>query len=345
MFDLFKKKKLGAVADNQITGLPEEAVDLDKEIVVHTMPPRFRASRPGSGQAKKTGLLILIFGGLLLVALAGGAYYFMFIVEPATVPTATSSPESEQVKVEPKKEVTLLEPEKTAVTQPPVATSSSVGEAGTIIATTSPEAIATTTATTTEPVVKSLTTAVDADNDGLTDVEEAVLGTNPAAVDSDGDGYSDFAELNNLYDPAGPGKLEASPRWKKYLNPTYNYSLLTPSSFSLKPLGGDHSVSFVASDNQFFQVEVQPNTTRASIMDWYREQFGEPAEVTRLMEGKDAGGAPIWLGIKSADGLNTYLTDNKFSNILTLSYNVGLERTVTYPNLFNIFIKSLQFSK
>jgi len=193
--------------------------------------------------------------------------------------------------------------------------------------------------------VKNLTTAVDTDNDGLTDVEEALLGTNPNAADSDGDGYGDLAELNSLYDPAGSGKLEASPRWHKYLNSTYNYSLLEPSNFVLKPLGGDYSVSFISPDNQFFQIEVQPNTTRASIMDWYREQFGEPAEVTLLVEGKDSSGTPSWLGIKSADGLNLYLTDNKFSNIFTLSYNVGLERIMTYPNLFNVFIKSLQFSK
>jgi hypothetical protein len=190
-----------------------------------------------------------------------------------------------------------------------------------------------------------LTPAVDTDNDGLTDAEEIILGTKSSAADSDGDGYSDLAELNNFYDPAGPGKLEASPVWKKYFNPTYNYSLLQPASFVLKPLGGDYSVSFVAPDNQFFQIEVQPNTTRASIMDWYREQFGEPADVTRLVEGKDTSGTPSWLGQRSADGLNFYLTDNKFSNIITLSYNVGLERIITYPNLFNVFIKSLQFSK
>lgn len=333
MFDLFKTKKPAVVADNQITGLPEEAVDLDKEIVVHTMPPRFRASRPGSGKAKKTGLLILIFGGLFLVAIASGAYYFLFLVEPAAAPIASTTPATELKPV-----VNEPAPEKTVVTEPPAATSS-------IIATTAPEVIATTTATATEPVVKSLAPAVDTDKDGLTDAEEALLGTNPAAVDSDGDGYSDLAELNNLYDPAGPGKLEASPRWKKYSNPTYNYALLVPQSFTQKSLGGDYSMSFVAPDNQFFQVEVQPNTSRASIMDWYREQFGEPAEVARLMEGKDTSGAPIWLGIKSPDGLNIYLTDNKFSNLFTLSYNVGLERIVTYPNLFNIFIKSLQFSK
>ena len=336
MFDLFKKKELGAIADNKITGLPKEAADLDKEIIVHTMPSRFRASRPGSGQAKKTGLLILIIGGIFLVALAGGAYYFLFMAEPAAAPIASTTPANGRAETEPKPKANEPAPIKEETAKPPVATS-------TILATST--SLATATTTVTEPVVKSLATAVDSDQDGLTDAEEALLGTNPAAVDSDGDGYSDSAELNSLYDPAGPGKLADSPRWKKYVNQTYGYSLLRPDSFIPKPLGGDYSVSFVAANNQFFQMEVQPNTARASIMDWYREQFAEPAEVSRLLEGKDAAGKPIWLGIKSPDGLNVYLTDSKFSNIFTLSYNVGLESTKTYPNLFNVFVKSLQFSK
>jgi hypothetical protein len=339
MFGLSKKKKSDAAAGEQIIGLTAEALDLDKEIIVHAMPPRFRASHPGSGQAKKTGLLILILGMLFLVAVAGGAYYFLFLAEAPAAPTATTTPALETANTEPEPAVVETVPEKTEIINPPAATS-------TIIATTTPpEAVATTTATTTEPAVKSLTKAVDSDKDGLTDIEEGVLGTDPAAADSDGDGYSDLAELNNFYDPAGPGKLADSPRWKKYLNPTYGYSLLRPEIFAPKPLGGDYSVSFVAPDNQFFQLEVQPNTTRSSIMDWYREQFGEPAELARLVEGRDASGAPSWLGIKSGDGLNLYLTDTKFSNIFTLSYNVGLERTLAYPNFFNLFITSLEFTK
>ena len=37
---------------------------------------------------------------------------------------------------------------------------------------------------------------LDSDNDGLTNAEEAALGTDPLNVDSDGDGYSDYAEVN-----------------------------------------------------------------------------------------------------------------------------------------------------
>lgn len=46
----------------------------------------------------------------------------------------------------------------------------------------------------------------DDDNDGLTNAEEAVWGTNPTVADTDGDGYSDKEELDAGHNPtvAGP---------------------------------------------------------------------------------------------------------------------------------------------
>ncbi len=72
--------------------------------------------------------------------------------------------------------------------------------------------------------------AVDSDHDGLTDAQEAKLGTdpnnpdtdgdgltdgqevnvyhtNPLNPDTDGDGYSDGVEVKNGYNPNGPGKM------------------------------------------------------------------------------------------------------------------------------------------
>ena len=85
----------------------------------------------------------------------------------------------------------------------------------------------------TEEQVVPTTTAnstLDSDGDGLTDAEEAQLGTNPNRVDSDfdglsdydevkiwqtnplnpdtdGDGYFDGQEVQNGYNPLGPGKM------------------------------------------------------------------------------------------------------------------------------------------
>jgi len=81
----------------------------------------------------------------------------------------------------------------------------------------------------TEPVVEE-PQVVDTDKDGLTDEEEATLGTsprsadtdrdelfdyeevnvyhtNPLSKDTDGDGYEDGVEVEGGYDPNGSGKL------------------------------------------------------------------------------------------------------------------------------------------
>lgn len=50
---------------------------------------------------------------------------------------------------------------------------------------------------------------VDTDADGLSDYEEIkIYGTDPLQADSDGDGYSDGDEVQNGYNPLGPGKLQ-----------------------------------------------------------------------------------------------------------------------------------------
>jgi hypothetical protein len=81
-----------------------------------------------------------------------------------------------------------------------------------------------------QPVQPVVTAPIDSDQDGLTDEEEAKLGTNPndpdtdhdgltdreevkvygtdpLKTDTDGDGYNDGDEIKNGYNPKGPGKL------------------------------------------------------------------------------------------------------------------------------------------
>jgi len=87
-----------------------------------------------------------------------------------------------------------------------------------------------------EPVIEPepLNQPADADADGLTDEEEAVLGTNPESADTDADGLTDLEEVRNYgtdpknpdtdgdnyldgqeveggYNPNGPGKLPTPP--------------------------------------------------------------------------------------------------------------------------------------
>ena len=51
-------------------------------------------------------------------------------------------------------------------------------------------------------------TIVDSDGDGISDEDEAALGTDPGNVDSDGDGLSDLEEVNLGTDPMNPDSDE-----------------------------------------------------------------------------------------------------------------------------------------
>lgn len=53
--------------------------------------------------------------------------------------------------------------------------------------------------------------ALDADVDGLSNLEEQTLGLNPTAFDNDGDGLGDGFELAHGFDPAGPDESAGDP--------------------------------------------------------------------------------------------------------------------------------------
>ena len=57
------------------------------------------------------------------------------------------------------------------------------------------------------PIVEESTEPVDTDNDGLTDDQEELYGTDINNSDTDGDGYIDGDEVKNGYNPNGEGKL------------------------------------------------------------------------------------------------------------------------------------------
>lgn len=62
-----------------------------------------------------------------------------------------------------------------------------------------------------EASVGSNINIVDTDGDGLSDYEEVkIYTTNPLLADTDGDGYSDGDEVSNGYNPAGEGKLQGN---------------------------------------------------------------------------------------------------------------------------------------
>ncbi len=57
------------------------------------------------------------------------------------------------------------------------------------------------------PVTDATMSGTDTDHDGLSDSQEASLGTDPNNVDSDNDSYSDGMEVSNGFDPLGANKI------------------------------------------------------------------------------------------------------------------------------------------
>lgn len=70
----------------------------------------------------------------------------------------------------------------------------------------------------------------DSDQDGLSDEEEKMYGTNPNNPDTDGDGYSDGVEVRSGYDPlkAAPGDKLTQNDHGTEQNSSSNASLLAP---------------------------------------------------------------------------------------------------------------------
>ncbi|HAZ29087.1 MAG TPA: hypothetical protein DCY48_04950 [Candidatus Magasanikbacteria bacterium] len=75
----------------------------------------------------------------------------------------------------------------------------------------------------------------DVDDDGLTDIEEEIFGTDSGSWDTDGDGYYDGQEVYNLYNPKGlaPRKLIDSGLILEYINPQWQYRVYYPGTWGV----------------------------------------------------------------------------------------------------------------
>jgi len=313
------------------------------EVVIHTMPKNFLNSQISKTKdSKSTGILILGIGAVLLIALFAGFYYFIVKGDGSepVVETETSEQEAprevntnpdpirqnnqqtlqEEVDqevadvVETEEEPVIIEQE-----EPLIATSgddSDVKESN--------------------PSPNIVKPANDSDQDGLSDAEEKVLGTNILNSDSDGDSFDDFSELKNLYNPAGEGQLLTNSNIRKYTNSSYNYSLYYPLQWKWETIGGDDSVIFKLENNQFIQIIAQANEEKQTIEEWYLEQFtGQPITPEQKLYKKG------WTGIKSQDSLIVYLMHPAASHIFTITYNIGITSVTDYKNIFMMMIESM----
>lgn len=299
-----------------------------KEIAVHTMPAKFFDEHAKVSETKKIGILIIGGGAILMLIVAFVLYYFVFrspeVVEQQ--PIEQNNQVEDQTSVTPNDAndtPSVLDEEEKIIPEIEVEDD---------IATTTEEELEEEIAISTETEIIE---PGDNDNDGLSNLEEELLGTDQALIDSDGDTYEDLSELLNLYNPAGSGKLQDSEAVDLYTNSTFDYSFLYPALWESDNIGGEDLVIISSPDKHFLQVFVQPNPDLESIEDWYKAQVN-----MEQIDSQNKVSTDTWTGVRSESGKELYLTDKGRNYIFVLSYTPVSEDELSYKNIFEMMIKS-----
>ncbi len=179
------------------------------------------------------------------------------------------------------------------------------------------------------------TLTVDTDQDGLTDAEEPLFGTDPVKPDTDADGFTDGGEIVKGFDPSqGAGvRLLTSTALATYTSQKYAYIINYPKDWLAKSTDQEDSeVIFSAgADGEFIEVLVVPNTDKVNAAVWYAKQMSG-LTATDVPVVKLGGVDWVW----SANGLNAYVATTNY--IFTLSYNIGTRTEASYYNLFKTMI-------
>ena len=183
---------------------------------------------------------------------------------------------------------------------------------------------------------ENLPPILDNDNDGLTNDEELVLGTNSDLQDSNANNYPDLVEISNGYNPVSSGKINTNPNLSVYTNKTLSYDILYPKNWEPNSLNKDSVVVFNAPDDSIIQISVQDNSDKQDILAWYKDSFSDTSMTYDKLKSTVS-----WDGVMSPNGLNFYLTDKKKNNIYTVSYIPAVSGRLVYPSIFKLMIGSL----
>jgi hypothetical protein len=187
------------------------------------------------------------------------------------------------------------------------------------------------------------TATLDADNDGLTDEEETVFGTDPQKADSDADGFSDSVEVINLYNPAGfkPTRLIEANLVKQYeggagLDGEPVIQFLYPVSGSVSP--GQQDVFLAVSwlsGSQYVNIDANV-VGEQSVLDYYlsTNPSVSPSEIQPFYTKSGLE------GVRSPDGRTAFVKVNGFVYRFALFTSTG--EPPTHRSIFTMLLNSFQ---
>lgn len=330
---------------------------------VHTMPERFRTTGPsgtpgpkGSSTTRKlviTLVVVVIVAGLGV----GGLFVFNQVVKNANTNTATTNLTntanlnvvnvSNTANLNATANTNLAANSNSNSNLATNTTTNTAANANTALNTNlASNTNASTVGSTGLWGTGRLPSSLDTDNDGLTNVEETLYGTNPNNPDTDGDGYIDgervqtdgtiIGELVNLYDPTKAGaKLEGSTLVKRVEDTAKTYSLLVPTSWTTNESSGLLVITPVQQTGEFFQVRAYDNTSNQTPKQWYQTNNPQ-ANVnnvrTMAFNGLEALISEDWSTVYYFHGTKVY----------GLTYTTGSLSQANYWTTFDMMMRSFQ---
>lgn len=319
-------------SEAMLTGEQEKT---EEKVIIHTMPKRFYHSTAGSEKSRNVGIIIMVLGFFVLVGIAIFSYFFL--IQPGNQALNSVGVEKTKNNIEQKSEVLPKKEDSLATSSSDVFVEETIDEE--LEDEYREEDLKDELIDETEELVsekRELVTVPDTDNDGLTDTEEAMLGTIANLRDSDSDGYDDYSEFLGLYNPAGSGSLITNQNIEKYTNIKNGYTLYYLKKMTVENAGGsEDSVIFSFFDGQMIQIVAEPNVEKLSLEDWYKKQFG----VSFIEEGQRLY-KKGWTGIRSEDGLTVYLVNPASDKVFSLNYNINTDNKLSRKAFFDMMVNS-----
>jgi len=271
-------------------------------------------------------IAVIVVGIIVVAGVAFAAWYFL--IRQETVPANDTAAMQQAVPAAMQQQPEIIE-------QPPVTANevTTLPPAGSNIPLPEPATTETSAETVTEtpaevpPVVAVMPTeGLDSDSDGLTDVEEVLLGTNPQVVDTDGDGFNDGSETVNLYSPVAASQpLNADAHFsaavweaKTPLN-SYTWTFLRPQAWLLN-------------GESVMQAILSTDTSARFVFSLATSGDIPPNVPFKTKSGLDA--------VRTSDGLTTYVYSG--DTVIAVTYDLNGATTYDYRTLYDAIINSLK---
>lgn len=294
--------------------MEEEILDKEGDFVlpetdIYVMPQEFYEPLQRKSGSKLKWIL-LIFGLVFVAFGIGTAYVLLFHQEPV-------GPSSSVLDID-----TVIDIKEEEETGEEIMATSTID----IIPTEEEEA----------PEMAEIPNSLDIDQDGLTDVEEMLVGTDYSLADTDGDGFKDGSELLAGYNPLEPFvDLSASGLFQSYVNEEPRFSLKLPAVWEQSHEDGEKSiVRFTALNGDMFILELKTNPTSLTLEEWLKDFYSD-SDIHNILETKVFG---TLTGKYDKGNREAFI--NLGGEVLVLTYDVGQKLEVAYPTIWQYILTS-----